>query len=92
MNKIMIQTILSCLKKGNNDDKCFLYSILAFLYPINTNRENVNQYIQFSNKLDISMLNFPQKINNDIQSFEKVINLIINMYTVVNVTIVPVRL
>ena len=55
----------------NEDDRCFLYSILAFLYPTETNKSNCQSYEKFASRLDTSMLNFPVKIDSTITKFEK---------------------
>ena len=77
----------------NEDDRCFLYSILAFLYPKPTdfNKANYESYIKFVNKLNTTMLQFPQKLDSNIEKFEKANNIIINVYSVENKIVVPVR-
>ena len=78
----------------NEDDQCFLYSVLAFLFPRPTdfNKSHYKSYINFTNRLNTSMLRFPQKLNSNIEKFEKANNLIINVYSVENKIIVPVRI
>ena len=78
----------------NEDDQCFLHSILAFLFlrPTDFNKSHYKSYTNLINRLDTSMLRFQQKLSSNIEKFEKANNLIINVYSVENKTIVPVRI
>ena len=61
----------------NNDERCFLWSILAHLYPARTNRTNIYSYRRHADKIKISK--FPVAIS-DIPKIEKDNNIAINVY------------
>ena len=63
----------------NNDDKCFLWSVLAKLYPQKEHKERISKYKQYENELNLNGVNFPMKIKS-IRIFEKNNNLKINVY------------
>lgn len=54
----------------NNDDKCFMWAVLAALHPIDIHAERVSKYVQFLNELNFDDLNFPIEMK-DIAKFEK---------------------
>ena len=73
------------LKKGivniqNDDDKCFMWSVLAKLYPVKSNANKVSSYRNHVDKLDFADVQFPVKVE-DIDIFEENNNLSINVYT-----------
>ena len=77
----------------NRDDKCFLWSILRYLYP----KENDAQYLKDLRKYEFSLntkgLTFPLKLK-DITKFEKLNPEIpgINVFSNDNMTIYPLRM
>ena len=54
----------------NNDNKCFVWSILAALHPPSLNANRVNKYKPYENELNVTDLKFPLVIK-DIKKFEK---------------------
>ena len=54
----------------SNDEKCFLWSVLACLHPVSQNPERVSKYLQYEHTLNIEGLSFPLPIK-DIPKFEK---------------------
>ena len=76
----------------NKDQYCFLYSVLANLYPANDHKNLPSKYKEYFNKIDYSMLEFPVKIDSSIEKFEEANNLSINIYTLENNLIVPIRI
>ena len=73
------------MKKGivniqNKDNKCFMWSVLAKLYPVNKNANKVSSYREHVNKLDFTDIEFPVKVE-DIDIFEENNNLSVNVYT-----------
>ena len=76
---------------NSTDQQCFLFSVLAALYPASSCKENPNSYSKHMSKLNISMLTFPQRVDSSILKFEKANNLIINVYTCEKELIVPLR-
>ncbi|EKX44397.1 hypothetical protein GUITHDRAFT_175435 [Guillardia theta CCMP2712] len=74
----------------NKDDKCFLYSVLADLYPTSKEIKNPNRvsnYDKYLDKLDYQGFELPMKVK-DICKFETKNNLAINVYTITNKKIV----
>ena len=68
----------------NKDNKCFLWCILAKLYPIEKNSERVSKYQQYENKINMSNIEYPVKIK-DIHKIENInTNLAINVFALEN--------
>ena len=53
----------------NEDDKCFLWSVLRYLHPVQKNGERINYFKKYENDLNFKEINFPVKVK-DIQKFE----------------------
>ena len=64
----------------NDDSLCFLYAVLASLYPVNKNAERVSNYKKHLNELKYDDIEMPMKVS-DITRFEAKNNLVINVYT-----------
>ena len=62
----------------NKDEKCFIWSILASLYPADRNRQRMEKYSEFENNLIVEGLDFPMKVR-DIPKFESMNNISINV-------------
>lgn len=60
----------SCLNIRNKDLCCFLWCIMAYLFPARSNSNRVSSYPHYSKYLNISGLSFPIKMQ-DIKRFEK---------------------
>ncbi|XP_078335318.1 uncharacterized protein LOC144626186 [Crassostrea virginica] len=54
----------------NTDQKCFMWSVLASLYPSRKNPQRVNHYVQYVDQLDFTSITFPVRIC-DVPKFEK---------------------
>ena len=67
----------SCINVKNNDDKCFLWSVIAAFHPAPFSRERVSHYKQYEYLYDCSSLEFPLAID-DIYKFENLNNISIN--------------
>ena len=63
----------------NSDVYCFLWSIMAALYPAKTNLNGTNSYPHFDTELKYGGINFPINLH-DISKFEKLNNLSVNVY------------
>lgn len=48
----------------NNDNFCFIWSILAFLFPVEENRNRTSKYKEHFKKLNIEGFEFPMKLTN----------------------------
>ena len=53
----------------NEDYKCFLWSVLCYLHPVQKNGERINDLKKYENELNFKEINFPVKVK-DIQKFE----------------------
>ena len=63
----------------NKDNYCFLWSILADKYKLDTHRERVSHYENHFHELNQGDIQFPMKIK-DISTFERLNNLNINVF------------
>ncbi|XP_041351368.1 uncharacterized protein LOC121370296 [Gigantopelta aegis] len=63
----------------NRDQKCFMWSVLAALYPVKQHAERVAKYAQYVNQLDTTGISFPVKLV-DIPRFERQNNISINVF------------
>ncbi|XP_055930792.1 uncharacterized protein LOC129961025 [Argiope bruennichi] len=69
-----------CILNINNcDDKCFLYCIIARLFPAKYNKNSPASYRKHLKYLNFSFLKFPVALNQ-IQMFEEKNNISINVY------------
>ena len=63
----------------NNDLYWFLWSVVAALCPVDRNPCSTSSYPHFNEVLKYDDINFPIKFS-DVQKFEKMNNLSINIY------------
>ena len=72
----------SILNIQNNDSYCFVWSILAFLHPVDKDPQRVSKYEPYRNELDISNIDFTNGMRIiDIPKFENLNNQIsINVF------------
>ena len=63
----------------NDDNYCFLWSILARKYKVDSHRERVSHYENHFHELNQGDIQFPMKIK-DIPTFERLNNLNINVF------------
>ncbi|XP_047039598.1 uncharacterized protein LOC124644335 isoform X1 [Helicoverpa zea] len=64
-----IKSKRACVNIHNNDEYCFLWSVVAALYPAKSHPERVLSYPHFRNVLNIEGLSFPLSFS-DIAQFE----------------------
>ena len=81
------------LNVPSHDNMCFVWHVLASLYPLgqNCNTERISKYRPYINKIDCSMSTYPVKLN-EILKFEKVNHLKINVMTIDGKFVVPLQL
>ena len=60
----------ACNNIENNDQKCFFWSVLAALHPVEKNASRVNKYVEFENDVNMNGIKCPVKVK-DISKFEK---------------------
>ena len=79
--KIPLRTS-AILNIQNNDKLCFIWSILASLYPCeNSNLNRVNNYVQYFNELNIQNFDFTNGFKcSDVHRFSEINNLSVNIY------------
>ncbi|EFA11742.1 hypothetical protein TcasGA2_TC005292 [Tribolium castaneum] len=65
----------------NNDQFCFLWSVVSALYPVKNNPHRTSSYPNFENVLRYDNISFPITIR-DIEKFEIMNNLSINLYCI----------
>jgi hypothetical protein len=63
----------------NKDNKCFMWSVLAALYPTNRNEERIVKYKDHINSINLEGIDFPVKMT-DIPKFEKQNKIEINIF------------
>ena len=59
----------SIINIQNKDNKCFLWSILRYLHPVQMNEVRLTDLRDYENELNFKEINFPVKVK-DIQKFE----------------------
>lgn len=70
----------SCLNIHNTDSHCFLWCIIAQIYPAKCNPNRVTSYPHYSKVLNVSGMSFPPTFE-DIKRFEKQnTNISVNIY------------
>ena len=73
------KAIVNINNSKENDEKCFLWSVLAHLFPTEKDACRVSKYKKYINKIKYDGISMPMKLK-DIDKFEKLNNLIINVY------------
>ena len=69
----------ACINIKNDDQKCFLWSVLASLHPQSENVERVTKYRSYENELNMDGIEYPVKVV-DITKFENFNNISINVF------------
>ncbi|CAP20528.2 Protein CBG23762 [Caenorhabditis briggsae] len=64
----------------NKDDKCFMWCILAHLFPVEKDAQRVNKYKDHASKINFDGFEFPFQVK-DVDKFEKRNNLAVNILT-----------
>ena len=63
----------------NTDNKCFIWSILAYLHPVTSHRTRVNNYKEYENSLDMSGIQYPVELK-DIPKFTRQNNISVSVF------------
>ena len=63
----------------NDDNKCFLWSVLAHLYEANHNRQRIEHYIPYETELNMNGITYPLAIK-DVSKFEKQNDISVNVF------------
>ena len=80
----------SIININNNDQYCFLWCILAQLYPVENHKDRISKYIIHLNKLNLKGIEFPMKVK-DIPKFENLNNLNINVFELTGNVLTPIH-
>ena len=81
----------SIIKIKNNDQLCFLWCILAYLFPVENNKNITSSYSKHFDKFNLEGLEFPMKVK-DIPKFENLnIGLCINVFELTGNVLTPIH-
>ena len=75
----------------NQDDRCFMWSILAALHPAVENPHRVTKYEQYRDELDFANIPFPVRVT-DVIKFEKKNNISVNVFGYEQQAVYPLHL
>ena len=67
------------LNTDNNDDKCFLWCVLAALHPDVQNPHRSTNYREYENELNMKGITYPVAVKQ-VSKFEKQNNISINVF------------
>ena len=73
----------------NKDDKCFMWSILAALYPAQGNPHRLSNYLPWERELKFEDIKLPIQFK-DVPKFEHINNLRINIYMLELHSLIPI--
>ncbi|GFU50559.1 c2H2-type domain-containing protein [Trichonephila clavipes] len=68
------------IKINKKDSQCFMWSILAALYPNTSNPNKTSSYVPHLNKLNFDGISFPTLLN-EVKKFSKMNDIGINIYS-----------
>ena len=74
-----VKNLKAVINIKNDDDKCFLWSVLAHLYEANDHRSRVNYYKQYESELNMNGIVYPVAAK-DVPKFEKQNNISVNVF------------
>lgn len=74
----------------NKDQKCFLYSVLAKLYPASRNPSRVSHYHAYANKVNMRGIEYPVRLAQ-ISKFENQNDISVNVFGYEDKEIFPMR-
>ena len=81
----------SILNIKNDDQFCFLWCILAHLFPVEYHKNRTSSYSMHTNKLILNGLEFPMKIK-DFPKFENLNNLNVNVFELTGAVLTPIHI
>ena len=85
------QNSKSVINIKNDDNYCFLWCILAHIFPVEKDKNRVSNYYPYFYSLDITDIYFPMRVK-DIPKFERKNNLNINVFELINDTLNPIQI
>ncbi|XP_070156745.1 uncharacterized protein [Polyergus mexicanus] len=75
----------------SNDNACFAWSVVAALYPAERNADRESSYPHYTTVLNLQDIEFPVTVNQ-IKKFELANDISINIYSIEEKNIIPIRL
>ena len=81
----------SIINIKNDDQFCFLWCILAHLFPVEHHKNRTSNYSMHTNKLILNGLEVPMKIK-DIPKFENLNNLNVNVFELTKTVLTPIHI
>ena len=81
----------SIINIKNDDHFCFLWCILAHLFPVEDHKNRTSSYSIHTKKLILNGLEFPMKIK-DIPKFENLNNLNVNVFELTGAVLTPIHI
>ena len=81
----------SIINVKNDDQFCFLWCILAHLFPVEDHKNRTSSYSMHVNKLNLEGLEFPMKVK-DFPKFEKLNNLNVNVFELTKTVLTPIHI
>lgn len=75
----------------NTDQKCFLYSVLAKLYPAKRNPSRVSHYYAYTHKVNMRGIQYPVRVQQ-ITKFENQNDISVNVFGYEDKEIFPMRI
>ncbi|MCG7879165.1 MAG: C2H2-type zinc finger protein [Candidatus Thiodiazotropha endolucinida] len=82
----------SLINIQNQDDKCFLYCLLASLHPVEKEPERVEHYYSYAQEVNMSGITYPVKVPQIKKVENQNENISINVFAYEDKTIVPLRI
>ena len=67
----------------NDDQKCFLWSVCAYLFPVEFHPERVKNYLKYENLFNLTGITFPMKISQitKFENLNEALNFGINVFS-----------
>ena len=81
----------SIINIKNDDQFCFLWCILAHLFPVEDHKNRTSNYSMHTNNFILNGLEFPMKIK-DIPKFENLNNLNVNVFELTKTVLTPIHI
>ncbi|XP_072753401.1 uncharacterized protein [Anoplolepis gracilipes] len=75
----------------SQDNACFAWAVVAALYPVERHTDRQSSYRHYTTVLNLQDIEFPVTLNQ-IKKFEIYNDILINVYTIENENIIPLRL
>ncbi|GFW55306.1 uncharacterized protein TNCV_116921 [Trichonephila clavipes] len=77
----------------NDDNKCFMWSVLSALHPADDHVDRISKYKPYKNELNFEGIEFPVKMDDRVfKRFERLNNVSVNIYSYEGKDIYPLRI